>query len=154
MVCPNCKTEYRNGFYICADCNINLVSKLPHVDNPECTLASDEIKFEKVFETGDSYEFLDASNILKNAGVPFTGDEYYTGEFRPTRRAQAPYVWVILVPAEKREEATQLLHEKVLGGPFMVTQAEVEPMKPNLAWLLLSVVAAIAIIIGILVWKL
>jgi hypothetical protein len=29
MFCPNCKAEYREGFFECADCNIQLVEKLP-----------------------------------------------------------------------------------------------------------------------------
>ena len=28
MICPNCKTEYRDGFYICGDCNVDLVKNL------------------------------------------------------------------------------------------------------------------------------
>jgi hypothetical protein len=76
----------------------------------------------------DSYEFLDASNILKNTRIPFTGDEWYTGEIRAGKRDQAPYVWALLVPAEKKEEALQLLDEKISGTPVMVLQDEVEPM--------------------------
>ena len=152
MICPNCKTEYRDGFYVCADCNINLVSDLPPpnmVDTPPATA-----NFENIFETSDSYEFLEASKILKKAGIPFIGDELYTGEFRATRRAQAPYMWAILVPAEKTEEALQLLDKKVLGGPVMVAQVEEEPIKPAVAWLLLAAVAAIVIFIVAFIWKL
>jgi len=29
MFCPRCKTEYREGFAACADCNLPLVAKLP-----------------------------------------------------------------------------------------------------------------------------
>jgi len=29
MFCPKCKAEYREGFYKCADCNIDLVWELP-----------------------------------------------------------------------------------------------------------------------------
>jgi len=28
MFCPKCKTEYREGFELCTDCNIKLVDKL------------------------------------------------------------------------------------------------------------------------------
>lgn len=153
MICPNCKTEYRDGFSVCADCNIHLVSQLPPIENTKHSL-SDETEFEHIFETGDSYEFLDATKILKNAGIPFAGDECYTGEFRPTKRAQAPYVWAILVPAEKREEALRLLDKKVLGVPYVVTQAEVEPIKPAQAWLLLAAIVAIAIFMVSFVLKL
>lgn len=29
MFCPLCKTEYREGFYTCADCSVPLVSEIP-----------------------------------------------------------------------------------------------------------------------------
>jgi len=29
MFCPNCKAEYRDGFYKCADCNEDLTYELP-----------------------------------------------------------------------------------------------------------------------------
>jgi len=29
MICPKCKTEYREGFDVCADCEIPLVAELP-----------------------------------------------------------------------------------------------------------------------------
>lgn len=29
MFCPKCKAEYREGFFICADCKVDLVSELP-----------------------------------------------------------------------------------------------------------------------------
>jgi tetratricopeptide (TPR) repeat protein len=29
MFCPKCKTEYREGFYTCKDCNVDLVDMLP-----------------------------------------------------------------------------------------------------------------------------
>jgi hypothetical protein len=29
MFCPKCSYEYREGFYVCPDCNIELVDKLP-----------------------------------------------------------------------------------------------------------------------------
>lgn len=28
MFCPQCKYEYREGFYVCSDCNVDLVDKL------------------------------------------------------------------------------------------------------------------------------
>jgi len=35
MFCPKCRTEYREGFYICADCNIELVGEIPPEPEPE-----------------------------------------------------------------------------------------------------------------------
>ncbi len=37
MFCPKCRTEYREGFYVCADCNSDLVDELPPEEEPEFT---------------------------------------------------------------------------------------------------------------------
>ncbi len=29
MICPKCKAEYRDGFYVCSDCGITLIAELP-----------------------------------------------------------------------------------------------------------------------------
>ncbi len=29
MFCPKCRYEYRKGFYVCPDCNVNLIDSLP-----------------------------------------------------------------------------------------------------------------------------
>ncbi len=34
MFCPRCKSEYRQGFYRCADCGVDLVSALPPEPDP------------------------------------------------------------------------------------------------------------------------
>lgn len=33
MYCPKCGREYRDGFYRCADCNVDLVEEKPVVVN-------------------------------------------------------------------------------------------------------------------------
>jgi hypothetical protein len=50
MFCPNCRSEYRPGFYRCSDCDVDLVAHLPaepRADPPENNLV-------KVFETRDT----------------------------------------------------------------------------------------------------
>ena len=51
----------------------------------------------------------DPAEALRLAGIPCTGDELYTGEFRVGRREQAPYYWTLLVPEEKADEALKVL---------------------------------------------
>jgi hypothetical protein len=153
MKCPKCKTEYREGFFICGDCNISLVDESTPIQETEMALNFDPTTYENIFETLDSYEFLDACNLLKESGIPFQGDEFYTGELRASRRAQAPYVWTLLVPTERVKEAIQLLDEKKAGESVDFSQPEAEPMKPITAWILLSAVAAIATFVMLIILK-
>ena len=37
MFCPKCRTEYREGFNVCADCDSDLVEELPPEEAPEFT---------------------------------------------------------------------------------------------------------------------
>ena len=37
MYCPRCKSEYREGYTVCNECNIDLVSDLPDVNFIEKT---------------------------------------------------------------------------------------------------------------------
>ncbi len=64
MFCPKCKSEYREGFSVCADCNVNLVSELPHEVGPEY------IEYEEVLATYNPADvaliksILDAEEII------------------------------------------------------------------------------------------
>jgi tetratricopeptide (TPR) repeat protein len=44
MFCPRCKTEYREGFYTCKDCNVDLVEMLPTeaIEEPKDQVAAGE----------------------------------------------------------------------------------------------------------------
>jgi hypothetical protein len=45
MICPQCKAQYRDGFYKCADCGIDLIPALP----PEPGMESRPIDFVEVY---------------------------------------------------------------------------------------------------------
>jgi len=63
MFCPKCKSEYREGFTICADCDIPLIEELPPEEEPEF------IEYEEVLGTYNPADImfiksmLDAENI-------------------------------------------------------------------------------------------
>ena len=49
MYCPNCRSEYRQGFTHCSDCDVDLVPALPPDE-----VRRDDVHLVKVFETGDA----------------------------------------------------------------------------------------------------
>ena len=67
MFCPNCGTEYREGFSRCADCEVDLVDAPSSLteDHP------DTGDVETVFATGDPVALLTAQTLLDEAGIPY-----------------------------------------------------------------------------------
>jgi hypothetical protein len=64
MICPNCETEYREGFATCADCGVPLVAALE--PPPEPHPLGD---LEKVYETSDASLVPVIHSILEAAGI-------------------------------------------------------------------------------------
>lgn len=63
MFCPNCSTEYREGFTVCADCNVPLVNELPRQIEPEL------MKPITVYRTGDTAFITYVESILRSVGI-------------------------------------------------------------------------------------
>ena len=65
MFCPKCGDEYRPGFTRCADCDVDLVEKLPptleDAEPPELVT---------VLETGDQSMAAVARSVLEGANIP------------------------------------------------------------------------------------
>jgi len=79
MYCPNCKAEYKPGFYECADCGVPLVYDLP----PERPLTPEEERAASLVEVFSTYSqadvllikaFLNGEGIIYNfQGELFSG---------------------------------------------------------------------------------
>jgi hypothetical protein len=116
MFCPKCKTEYIEGIKMCADCKVPLVKELPPTTETVQMLAGlllpDSGRLAMVFCTDDSYDFIKAAEALKEAGIPFSAEEKYTGEFEVGRRFPPPYRWAIFVDEVRLEDARDVLAGK------------------------------------------
>ena len=114
MFCPKFGAEYREGFHRCADCDVELVDSLP--EPPSEGAASDEgvpVDLVEVARTQDSSLLLVFKSLLDGADIPYT----VLGERRMTMepvggafgRPLTSWGAVIFVPAERAEEAKELL---------------------------------------------
>ncbi len=65
MYCPDCGSEYREGFVQCADCEVPLVDSLPQEP------VHPDVNFVTVLETGDPGEIALAESILLEANIPY-----------------------------------------------------------------------------------
>lgn len=70
MFCPKCKTEYREGFSVCADCKVDLVRELPPEPKPEY------IEFEEIMVTYNPADVALIKSILDAEDITY----YFHGE--------------------------------------------------------------------------
>jgi hypothetical protein len=69
MVCPKCKTEYREGFYRCADCGIDLV------EDAEVSGANsedvDSSELVPALQTMDTLFLADVVAVIEEQNIPY-----------------------------------------------------------------------------------
>ena len=71
MICPNCHTEYREGFYRCADCDIPLINETDsEIDSVEAE-DSPSPELQPVFETQDSSFLSDLVALIEENKIPY-----------------------------------------------------------------------------------
>lgn len=64
MFCPNCRTEYREGITVCADCGTPLVDALEPDDATYVELVT-------VYTTSNQSDLLIAKSMLEEAGIEY-----------------------------------------------------------------------------------
>ncbi len=102
MFCPKCKSEYREGFYKCADCGSDLVYQLP----PEIFDNSRGEDFVEVFSTYQQGDISFIKSILDGEGITY----FFQGESSVMLIAAGAYAR-LLVKAEDAERAREILQD-------------------------------------------
>jgi len=114
MFCPQCQTEYREGFVECADCHVPLVDRLPEPGTLAGSLAdprdrAGEADLEVLIQTSlDSPIAIGlAKTLLQEAGIPF-----FAMDQHPAARQESGNFlgwWNVRVPREREAEAREIL---------------------------------------------
>lgn len=65
MICPKCESEYREGFYRCADCDLDLVRDL------ETTAEESPTELVRVLETKDSSFLGELVIRIEDQSIPY-----------------------------------------------------------------------------------
>jgi len=90
MFCPECKAEYRQGFTICADCEVPLVYQLPSLSavpeepDAESSAESEEDPFCAFWSGDDSRIHAELCTVLEEAGIPYKTVRRQDYLFRPS----------------------------------------------------------------------
>lgn len=66
--CPKCKTEYREGFNVCSDCNIELVPELPQEPDENANVVNDKETF--LISVANDMEAKVIEELLSSHNIP------------------------------------------------------------------------------------
>jgi hypothetical protein len=102
MFCPKCGNEYREGFYKCADCGLDLVGALP----PEQTDNLGKVQFVEVFSTYQQGDIAFIKSVLDGEGITY----FFQGESSIMIIAAGAYAR-LMVAADEADRARELLQE-------------------------------------------
>jgi hypothetical protein len=155
MICPNCNRKYGDGSLVCSKCHVTLRQEIQQISENELSLLNHDIEFEEVYQTWDSYDFVDAIKTLKDEGVEAAGDKWYSGELHidGQGRGQAPYIWKVFVPAEEKENALALLSGRVLAN-IGYADASMGPLKQGERKIFWFIMAVVALFWAAILWRL
>jgi len=107
MFCPKCRTEYHEGFSVCADCDSDLVDELPPEEVPEFTEYVEVLGTYNPADVALIKSILDAENIT----YYFNAEQFmYVRPLGETVR-----LMVKKDEAEKAKEVLQDLDLSILG---------------------------------------
>ena len=101
MFCPECRTEYREGFTVCADCGTTLVPELP--PEPPTEISSEGIDFEEVLGFMDEGVVAIVKSLLDEEGI----DYYIVGEFSVSKGPNQK----LMVRKDQAERAREVLKD-------------------------------------------
>ena len=100
MFCPKCRTEYREGFYVCVDCDSDLVDELPPEEEPEF------IKFVEIMGTYNPADVALIKSILDAENITY----YFNAEhFMYVRPLVEPVR--LMVKTDEAEKAKEILRD-------------------------------------------
>ena len=101
MFCPECRTEYREGFTVCSDCGTTLVSEL--LPEPPKEIPSEVADFEEVLGFMDEGVVAIVKSLLDEEGI----DYHIVGEFSVPKGPDQK----LMVRKDQAERAREILED-------------------------------------------
>jgi hypothetical protein len=112
VICPECDTEYREGFTRCADCDVDLVAPPPPPPPDE----RPNIELVKVWEGGNPALLAVIESVLEDAGIEYSTTSENLQDLFAWGRVGSGFNYLIgpvkfFVRAEDESEARTLLDQ-------------------------------------------
>ena len=104
MYCPKCRAEYRELFYVCSDCHIDLVDNIPPVPEPEF------VNFNEILATYNPADIVFLKSLLESEGIQY----FFKGEHFMYMRPLADPVR-LMVRDDQVEEVIELIKDVKLS---------------------------------------
>jgi hypothetical protein len=101
MYCPNCRAEYREGFFKCADCHVPLVAGLPPENDKDDVHYVDMVE---VYSTYNPADIVFIKSLLDGEGIHY----YFQGENSMVMIAAGAYAR-LLVQADQAERVREII---------------------------------------------
>lgn len=102
MFCPKCKSEYREGFYKCSDCDADLVAEQP----PELVEEVSYVKLVEVYSTYQQSDIAFIKSVFDGEGIRY----FFSGESTTLMVGAGAYAR-LLVKAEEADRAKEILRD-------------------------------------------
>ena len=103
MFCPQCRTEYKEGFYTCRDCGVSLVSELPPEPAPECD------EFEEILISLGASDVAMIRSLLDAEGITY----YFQNESQYSLD-----ITRLMARKDQADEAREILDGLKLSQPW------------------------------------
>lgn len=107
MFCPNCRTEFRQGFFTCSDCEVPLVAELP--PEPPPPPPPEYVTFVNLYTPLNEMELSLIKSILDGEGIRYFVRNDNFGSLEVGPRISLFNGKMVTVPEDRYEEAKELL---------------------------------------------
>lgn len=111
-ICPKCKTEYREGFKVCSDCNVELQDNLPvemtnDVEAEKMNGSEEEWVFFK--NVSDGYEGDTILSLLESNNISYVKKQKGTGGYLKIITGTSYYGTDLYIPKSQLMKAQEVI---------------------------------------------